>query len=72
VVIFSYTGSPQVKISQKNLRGGYFFLTHTVVSYAGTIPCKLSNDLYTVQYSDGHEFSSIKVQESHLTTVMQN
>jgi len=29
MVIFSYTGSPQVKISQKVL-GGYFFLTHTV------------------------------------------
>jgi len=29
MVIFSYTGLPQVKISQKVL-GGYFFLTHTV------------------------------------------
>jgi len=28
-VIFSYTGSPQVKISQKVL-GGLLFLTHTV------------------------------------------
>jgi len=29
MVIFSYTGSPQVKISQKVL-GGATFLTHTV------------------------------------------
>ena len=31
-IIFSYTGSPQVKISQKVFfwGGGYFFLTHTV------------------------------------------
>jgi len=30
MVIYSYTGSPQVKISQKVL-GGVLFLTHTVV-----------------------------------------
>jgi len=28
MVIFSYTGSPQVKISQKVLGGGYFFDSH--------------------------------------------
>jgi len=32
VVIFSYTGSPKVKISQKVL-GGLLFLTHTVYIY---------------------------------------
>ena len=30
VVIFSYTGSPQVKISQKVLVGGYFFDSHCI------------------------------------------
>jgi len=30
MVIFSYTGSPEVKISQKVLGGGLLFLTHTV------------------------------------------
>jgi len=28
--MFSYTGSPEVKISQKVLGGGLLFLTHTV------------------------------------------
>jgi len=28
MVIFSYRASPQVKISQKSFRGGYFFDSH--------------------------------------------
>jgi len=32
-VIFSYIGSPQVKISQKVLGGGLLFLIHTVVYF---------------------------------------
>jgi len=36
VVIFSYTGSPQVKILQKVL-GGLLFLTHTVYAVPGSV-----------------------------------
>jgi len=38
MIIFSYTGSPQVKISQKVL-GGLLFLTHIVYVWYCTWPC---------------------------------
>jgi len=40
VIIFSHTGSPQVKISQKVSRGGATFLTHTVDMLHGEIFCR--------------------------------
>jgi len=41
MVIFGYTSSPQVKISQKVLGGSYFFLTHTacVSFFKYTVQC---------------------------------
>jgi len=51
MLIYSYKGSPQVKISQKVL-GGYF-LTHTVDAFVTYCCCDLDLDAMTLVYELG-------------------